>query len=123
MVYCLVAAGIIGLAGVLAIVSSGAAQDGSPTAGTTGTATTGTPGTTGTPSTGGTGTPAAATSTRPAGSPTGGAAGTSTSAPVGGPDTGTGTADSGGSGLVWLIALLPVVAFGAFFAASRVRSE
>lgn len=122
-VYCLVAAGIIAAAGAFAIVSDGAdAQDGSPTA-TTGTATTASP-TTGTPGAGGTASPAAATSTSPAGSPTGGAAGTATrSAPVAAPDTGTGTAGGEGNEMLWMIALLPVVAFGAFYAASRVRSQ
>jgi hypothetical protein len=40
------------------------------------------------------------------------------------PNTGMGTsADGNGGGLLWLFALMPVVAFGAFVAASRLRSE
>lgn len=123
-VYCLLAAGIIAAAGAFAIVSDGAeAQDGSPTA-TTGTATTGSPTTgTGTPGAGSTASPVATTTT-PAGSPTGGAGGTATrAAPVGAPDTGTGMGGGEGNEMLWMIALLPVVAFGAFYAASRVRGQ
>jgi hypothetical protein len=122
------AACILALAGSFAMVSGGAhGQDGTPTATTgtpgTGTPTTGTP-TTGTPATTGTASPGAATSTAPAASPTGGAgAATATRVPVGGPDTGMGTVDGGGTGWLWLIALMPVVAFGTFVAASRLRSE